>query len=275
MRYLIVLACVVALACGDRMGAYNDMKRKLDKYNLFTQCFGDKATLQYFQSIKEANDYCKENPSGEDYLNAIDGLTADEELFDSLRGLLDSPAVGRFARNKRDTVEEELKEEVAEHREEMRAKVDRLSCVLKKMKWLDEKGEIKTWAYEDLKSYMVKTPIGKDDEMLQKMSNMFQDCYDISEAWPQTMLDRHPLMKIFGRKKIYFECRSKGLIEVCYKWQLYQGMKLSYGIDTADTDLGLYGDKFEQAKSAWILGFEHLDEEYKFVNDFFWSQNRD
>ena len=45
---------------------------------------------------------------------------------------------------------------------------------------------------------------------------------EIISAWPQKNLDRNPLMKVFGRKRVFFECRDRGLVEVCYKWQFYE-----------------------------------------------------
>jgi len=262
MKCLVVLlCCLVALgSTNTRMGAYNDMKRKVDKYNLFSQCFGAKSTHEYYKAINDANESCKEHG------NSVDG---DD-------GLVGNPVFERFARSKRSIDLEDLKESIPEHTLEVKSSVERLGCVLRKMNYLDSDSNLKVWAYEDLKKAMAASPVGSDDEMMHKMANMYKDCKDIAEAWPQTMLDRHPYMAKYGRKKIYLECRHKGEMELCYKWQIYQGMKMEHGIDTGSAGLSLGGDKFEQAKVAWVMAFEHNeDEEGKFVNDFFWSQNRD
>jgi len=274
MKNLIILSCcLLALGSASRMGAYNDMKKKIDKYNLFTQCFGAKNTHHYYKSINDANKFCKENENSVDS-NAIDSFTADD--FENMKGLLDSPAFGRFDRSKRSLALEDLKANIPEHMLEMKAVVSRLRCVLKKMHYIDEDNNIKTWEFENMKKMLAESPIGKDDEFLHKMHNMYTDCKEISQAWPQTMLDRHPLMAKYGRKKIYLECRYKGEMELCYKWQIYQGMKMEFGIDAGATELGLPGDKFEQAKMAMVMGFEHNDDVAdKYISDFFWSQNRD
>jgi len=184
--------------------------------------------------------------------------------------------MGKFNRQKRNAAALEFfKVLVDEHRAEMKSKMTRLGCVLKKMEMIEANGEIKVWDYDALKPYVEKTPAGKDDDFLRKLADMYSDCREIAAAWPQKMLDRHPLTKLYGRKKIYFECLLKGEMELCYKYQMYEALKMQFQVDTATTNLGFQGDKFEQAKSAWLLGFEHRDEEFKFVNDFFWSQNRD
>lgn len=271
MRGLLVLVCLAAVASADRMGSYHDMKLKFDRYNLFSVCFGPKISYEYFKSLRDANEHCKNNAAGKDFFN-VDPLTADDD-FMNMRGLLDMPEMGRFSRNKRDV--SKFQEIVAEHKEDMNARLARLTCVLKKMGVMDQDNNINLWTYEVMKAKLGDTPIGKDEEALQKMATMISDCKDISDSWPQTMLDRHPLMKVYGRKKIFFECRDKGLVEVCYKWQFYEAMKNAYGIDTATEDLGLYGDKFDQAKAAYLQAFEHMDEPSKYAIDFFWSPERE
>ena len=79
---------------------------------------------------------------------------------------------------------------------------------------------------------------------------------------------------------ILYNCNStnysrKAQAQYIKHFFLLQALKMQFQIDIGTTNLGFHGDKFEQAKSAWLLAFEHRDEEYKFVNDFFWSQNRD
>jgi len=274
MRKLLILICVVALSSGDRMGAYQDVKKKFDKFNLFAQCFGNRAVTEHYKHVEEANAYCAEHAEVDDSLNAIDSFT-DEEL-DSLKSLVDSPAMGKFNRQKRNAAAvESFKAQVDDHRAEMKSKMTRMGCVLKKMEMVDEDGEIKVWDYDLLKLIVGKTPAGSDDDFVRKLADMYSDCNDIAAAWPQKMLDRHPLTKLYGRKKIYFECMVKGEMELCYKYQMYEALKMQFQIDIGTTNLGFHGDKFEQAKSAWLLAFEQRDEEYKFVNDFFWSQNRD
>jgi len=269
---LLLFVCLAAVASADRMGSYHDMKLKFDRYNLFTVCFGPKITYQYFKQIRDANENCKNEAVDVDVFSLVDPLTADDDLM-NMRGLLGMSEMGRFSRNKRDV--SEFKEIVSEHKSVTNAKLGRLSCVLKKMGVLDQDNNFNMWTFEVMKAKMADTPIGKDDEALRRMESMISDCKDISEAWPQKNLDRNPLLKVFGRKRIYFECRDRGLVEVCYKWQFYEAMKNAYGIDTATDEIGLYGDKFDKAKAAYLHAFEHMDEASKYVIDFFWSPERE
>jgi len=233
--------------------------------------------LQIFKAIK----FCQANPSSHPKFDSP--LTDDD--WQDLTGFVDSPAMARFLpenRRRRDTTDD-LKEEIQESREELMKNLGLLGCALNKINFLDLSTNEINVDHLDMdmfRKYFVDAPedsAGKDEEFLQKLVYMLQDCKSISDNWPQTALDRHPMMAAHGRKKVFFECMFKSEEELCYKWQSFKAIQqtLEQINDGGLSDLGLHGDKFEQAKTAWLTHYtRRMDDGVRFVMDFFWSRHR-
>merc|ERR1711872_744590 len=99
-----------------------------------------------------------------------------------------------------------------------------------------------------------------------------QDCYKISQNWPQASLNRSPMKKIFGRHMIFFKCAHKKEMQMCAKAQMLQWLETIYGTDPEykPEDHGLPEDKYDAAVSIMVLDNAYSPEE-KFVVDFFWG----
>jgi len=274
----LIICSLLSVGWSTNIESWSIMKAKFDRYNLYSKCYGEKFVYEYNKDISKAYDYCKKNPSEVAKFNKGSPFTDDD--WRDLSGLVESPAVARFLphdRSRRDA--SDLKEEIEEQKQEIMKKIGMLGCVLTKLHLMkDNQIDISHLTTDVLGEYFSDAPpntAGTDKDFIQKFVNMIQDCKAISDNWPQAMLNRHPMMAAHGRKKIFFECMFKGEEEICYKWQAYNAMKNFFRIDTGTEDLGAGGDKFEQAKTAWLTNWEHeMDDEKRFVMDFFWSRHR-
>ena len=84
-----------------------------------------------------------------------------------------------------------------------------LTCVLTKMDMLDSNLQVNMKAYTDdlwTKMDLSQTMAGEDPEWRQMLENEYKDCYDIARSFPQTALNKNPLMKVFGRHMVFFKC---------------------------------------------------------------------
>jgi len=275
----LILCSVLSLGWSTTIESWSMMKSKFDRYNLMSMCYGKDVLAAHNAFIFKSIKFCQANPSEHPKFDSP--LTEDD--WQDLSGLVDSPAMARFLpgnRRRRDA--SDLKEEIAEQREELMKNLGLLGCTLNKMNFLDlSKNEIEVdhLNMDMFRNYFTKAPAdsaGKDEEFLQKLVYMIQDCKAISDSWPQQALDRHPFMAAHGRKKVFFECMFKSEEELCYKWQSFVALDRTMKAINGDmSDLGLLGDKFEQSKSAWLTHYtRHMDEGVRFVMDFFWSRNR-
>ena len=50
-------------------------------------------------------------------------------------------------------------------------------------------------------------------------------------------------------------------------------MKFFHGLDTGSVDLGLPGNKYDNAMMAGIIMYERAPKEMQFIDDFFWSRD--
>lgn len=260
-------------------------KNKIDKFNLFSTCFGAEPAKMYHNTIMKACHYCMDIKTPNALFNEVDSLSNNE--VEVLKGLLSNPALAQLLmassnlrRNKREVGMEMsgvdirmLKDNIEEHKMEMMTKIGNLTCVLTQMELLTADGDInmEAFSYNSLKKHMTENA-GKDNEFLKAMATGYSDCYDISRNWPQSTLNRHPLMKAYGRQKVFLHCMSKCEEKMCYKWQMYSGMKAFHGLDTADVDLGIPGNKFDAATGAYMVMHENAPKEMQFIDDFFWSR---
>jgi len=282
---LLLLAC---LASGSIAMMDAKMKGKVDTWNLYSTCFGSELASAYYMGILKSCHYCMNIAPPTDLFNEVDNLSDNE--VEVLKGLLSNPALAQLLmassnlrRNKREIgapISSEklnmLKDNIAHHKMEMMTKIGNLTCVLTQMKFLTADGDINmdAFSYNTMeKLFGGSNAAGGDDDFLKALATGYSDCYDISRSWPQSSLDRHPLMKAYGRQKVFLHCIFKTETKMCYKWQLYEGMRKFHGLDTGDVDLGIPGNKFEAAAGAWMVGYETAPKEMQFVDDFFWARH--
>ena len=124
-----------------------------------------------------------------------------------------------WGRNKRQAVEgllqpteEDFKEflmDFDEFKGDVASMMGNLTCVLTKMDMLDSNLQVNMKAYsEDLwnKMDLSQTMAGEDPEWRQMLVDEYKDCYDIARSFPQSALNKNPLMKVFGRHMVFFKC---------------------------------------------------------------------
>lgn len=258
-----------------------DTKGMMDKYNLFVSCFGERSTKEYYKAIMNSCHYCMDEATPNALFNEVESLSGNE--VEVLKGLLSNPALAQLImastnlrRNKRevDLDLDELRDNIEHHKMEMMTKIGNLTCVLNQMKVLNADGNINmdAYSYRTLKQLLTEEA-GRDDDFIRAMETGYSDCNEISQSWPQATLNRHPLMKAYGRQKVFLHCMHKLEEKMCYKWKVYKGMKEMYGLDTGKVDLGIPGNKFEAAMGAFIVKHENAPKEMKFVENFFWGRS--
>lgn len=288
-----------------------NMMHKLNKYNLLANCFGSEMMAEWSLKQYKAMEFCQSIQSPM-FSGPASGLKPFPEInieqINALRGLLSNPALssllgsantkqnqrweevwGQFLnRNKRaaeggllEVTEEDREEfmmDMADFKESMMAKMSNLSCVLTQLEMLDGAGEINMdhFSYETMSQQMGNTPAGKDSLFVRKMADSFSDCHDISRAWPQKSLDRHPLTKKHGRHMIFFECSKKAKVMNCVKFQMHQYLETFYGAheDKDMAHMSMPGDKYDKAMMAVKVMMETASPEEKFVDNFFWGKSK-
>merc|ERR1712008_647403 len=106
-----------------------------------------------------------------------------------------------------------------------RRKMSNLTCVLQKMTMLTEDMEVNMEFYttgltgetdpELGLAFDDEESVAIDPEWRQKMSDSYQDCFDLSQNFPQSTIGRQPFRRIFGRRMIFFRCAAKMEKQVC------------------------------------------------------------
>jgi len=266
------------------MGVPKDMKDMIDYYNLYATCFGQQAMAEYMIGIKEATKVCMNIPSPLGLLEELAQLENDVEGGSLDELLKNNPVFNKILGRERRQIDnglideedlDKLKSSIADHKTKMLSKIGNLTCVLAQMEILNGDGTINIEAFsaDNMKELLEGYGgAGDDDEFVQALATSYQDCYDISNNWPQSNLDRHPMMQAFGRQHIYLMCTHKMEEKLCYKYQMYQGLKTFYGLDTGDVDVGLPGNKFDAATGAMMVMHETYSDEQKFIDKFFWTR---
>ena len=307
----LVILSVLGVLCGSATAGHSvDMKimGKLNHYNLMANCFGHDKMAEFSVKLYKAMEFCEaiQSPmfSGSGAASGVrpfPAITTDQ--IQALRGLLNNPALsnllapsaqnsgwekawGQFLnRNRRgadglldvDAEDEmEFMEDLEMFKDSMMTKMGNLSCVLTQMEMLDGAGEINMdhYSYTNLMSYLRDTPAGQDPTFVRKLADGMSDCYDISRAWPQKSLDRHPMTKKHGRHMIFFECAKKCKKMNCVKFQMFQYLEAFYGEHQDEKDYGMPGDKYDQSLMAVKVMADTASPEETFVDDFFWGKSK-
>jgi hypothetical protein len=275
----IVIVFVACLATGSMAMLDQNTKDMMNKFNLYSMCFGKEAAKKHYKSIMEACHYCMDVSTPNALFNEVDSLSGNE--VEVLKGLLSNPALAQLImastnlrRNKREVDLNELKDNIQDHKMEMMTKIGNLTCVLTQMKVLTADGNINmdSFSYSALKAKKMENA-GRDDDFVRAMETGLSDCNAISQSWPQKTLDRHPLMAAYGRQCVFFECMHKIKEKMCYQWCLYEGVKEMHGIDTGRVDLGIPGNKFDVATGVHMVMHENAPKEMRFVEKFFWGKS--
>ena len=242
LRFLTIAAVAICASASD--GMMKKIHQDMMVFNSMSACWG-KGNMVYFKvAMKEAMESCmQENHSGllkpanpilsllNQNANTLPFPVNNNNPFQSLPA--PAPSKNPFkssnlnlgawqnlwGRNKREATEgllqpteEDFKEflmDFEDFKGDVASKMGNLTCVLKKMNALDDNLQINMKEYtEDFwsKVDLSQTMAGEDPEWRNMLITGYKDCYDIARSWPQSTLNRNPLMKVFGRHMVFFKC---------------------------------------------------------------------
>jgi len=269
---LVASVASTSMASVSLMGLNAEMKDMLNTYNLYATCLGPEFAAGYMMNIQKAGEYCMAQEVPAPLIAELSNLLSTDGSF-SLAKLIRSKRQVDIGLSEQKV--NELTSQVTEHKLEMLTVLGNFSCALTQMGILTEDGEINMdmFTFDAAKEFLGNSLIGEDDEAIRAMSTGIQDCNEVATAWPESTLERNPLMKAFGRRKVFLTCMLKVQDGLCYKRQLYEGLKAFQKLDTAEVDLGIPGNKFDQAAGAWQVMMHHGGPEMKMINDFFWTRS--
>merc|ERR1712038_1542441 len=145
------------------------------------------------------------------------------------------------------------------------SKMSNLTCVLSKMKMLTED----FWKDID----MSQTLAAEDPVWRQMLVDGYNDCYDIARSFPQSALNKNPIMKVFGRHMVFFKCTKKVESHCCGMACASHMLETMYG-NTDNYDWSQYGlpnNKYERAAMSMKVMYGTSSPEEAFVHNFFYA----
>merc|ERR1711874_915572 len=235
MRSLVALSLVLAVAAGDMMlkkkihhdmmvdasqamcwGQGNMFYWKLAMMNAVEECHTGQQS-----NIKPANPFAQLNKPRNPFQSANAFPKRPTVNPDSLKSILFS----NFERNKRqadgliEVTEEDFAEflgDFSDFKDGVASKMSNLTCVLSKMNMLDA-------------DYQVNLKMFTEDFWK-----------DIAMSFPQSALNKNPIMKVFGRHMVFFKCTKKVDAHGCGMAQAAHMLETLYG-STDNYDWSQYG----------------------------------
>merc|ERR1711997_653643 len=306
MRSLVALTLVLAVAAGDMM-----LKKKIHQdmmiMNSQAMCWGHGNTMYYKMAMMQALEECQGGhssnikptspfaqlnrpqnpfqtlPSPIQAKNPFSGNSFNKKPTvnpDSLKSILFS----NFDRRKRqadgliEVTEEDFAEFLADFsdfKDDVASKMSNLTCVLSKMKMLDSNYQVnlKTYTEDFWKDVdLSQTLAGEDPVWRQMMIDGYSDCYDIAKSFPQSALNKNPIMKVFGRHMVFFKCTKKVESHCCGMACASHMLETMYG-NTDNYDWSQYGlpnNKYERAAMTMKVMYSTPTPEEAFVHNFFY-----
>ena len=293
----------VLVSAGDPVE--EKVMQHINKWNLLSNCWGTENMIKYSVAQHQAIEFCGQvqAPLFPNSLDNIRPFPIPGQQLDALRQLLSNPALasllapqgytpyfndvaaGSFGGRRKRAVDGGLLKPTAEDKQEfmndyqdflstMKTKIGNLTCVMTQMKMLDAAGNINLRHYtEDAWALVAGAGAAKDPVFVKKMKDGFTDCYQISQAWPQQSLDRHPIFKKYGRHMIFFTCAMKVETKMCTQFQVKEWLELLYGPIDPNMFPEVGGDKYDAAMLGMKVLMHGQSEEEQCVEDFFWGKS--
>merc|ERR1712203_434414 len=306
MRSLVALSLVLAVAAGDMMlkkkihhdlmvmssqamcwGKGNTMYYKIAMMNALEECMGGhtsntKPSSPFAQLNKPQNPF-QTLPAQIQAKNPFSGNSFAKKARvnpDSLKSILFS----NFDRRKRqadgliEVTEEDFAEflgDFSDFKDDVASKMSNLTCVLSKLNMLDDNYQV------NLKSYtgdfwrdvdLSQTLAGEDPVWRKMMIDGYTDCYDIAKSFPQSALNKNPIMKVFGRHMVFFKCTKKVEAHCCGMACANHMLETMYGpSDNFDwNQYGMSNNKYERAAMTMKVMYSTASPEEAFVHNFFY-----
>merc|ERR1712223_908052 len=156
------------------------------------------------------------------------------------------------------------------------SKTSNPTCVLSKMNMLDADYQVnlKMFTEDFWKDIdMSQTLAAQDPVWRQMLVDGYNDCYDIARSFPQSALNKNPIMKVFGRRMVFFKCTKKVDAHGCGMAQAAHMLETLYGsTDNFDwSSYGLPNNKYERAAMSMKVMYGTSSPEEAFVHNFFYA----
>jgi len=307
MKSLLAVTLLVAVASGDMM------KKKIHHdmmiMNSQAMCWGKGNMMYYKLAMMKAMEECEGGHSSNiKPTNPFSQLTTANNPFQTLPSpvsnpfksnskpfaRLNKPSVNANAlkdllfnnfRNKRqaegliEVTEEdftEFLEDFEDFKDNVASKMSALTCVLAKLNMLDSNLQVNLKAYTDdfwNQIDLSQTLAGEDPVWRKMMNDGHNDCYDIARSFPQSALNKNPIMKVFGRHMVFFKCTKKVEAHCCGMAQANHMIETLYGSNDGGYDWsqnGLPNNKYERAAMYMKVQYGTATPEEKFVHNFFY-----
>jgi hypothetical protein len=304
MRSLVALTLVLAVASGDMMmmkkihqdmammnsqamcwGQGNMMYYKMAMMNALEECMGGhtsntKPSSPFAQLNKPSNPF-QTLPAQIQAKNPFSGNQFKKARVnpDSLKSILFSNFDSRRKRQADgliEVTEEDFAEflgDFSDFKDDVASKMSNLTCVLSKMNMLDSNYQVNLKAYtEDFwkDADLSQSLAGEDPVWRQMMIDGYTDCYDIAKSFPQSALNKNPIMKVFGRHMVFFKCTKKVEAHCCGMACANHMLETMYG-NTDNFDWSQYGlpnNKYERAAMSMKVMYGTASPEEEFVHNF-------
>merc|ERR1711992_427271 len=120
---------------------------------------------------------------------------------------------------------------------------------------------------------MSQSLAAEDPVWRQMLVDGYNDCYDIAWSFPQSALNKNPIMKVFGRHMVFFKCTKKVDAHGCGMAQAAHMLETLYG-STDNFDWASYGlpnNKYERAAMSMKVMYGTSSPEEAFVHNFFYA----
>merc|ERR1712038_1739185 len=311
MRSLVAVTFLLAVASGDEMKKkiHQDMMIMSNQ----AMCWGKGNMLYFKLALMKAMEECEGGHSSTTKpANPFAQLTSSNSPFQSLPAPINNPFKSNnnpFAgardsvktstinanalkdllfnnfRSKRqaegliEVTEEdfaEFLEDFDEFKDHVASKMSTLTCVLVKMNMLDSNFQVNLKGYTDdfwNQIDLSQTLAGQDPTWRQMVTDGFKDCYDIARSFPQSALNKNPIMKVFGRHMVFFKCTRKVEAHGCGMAQAAHMLETLYGsTDNFDwSSYGLPNNKYERAAMSMKVMYGTSSPEEAFVHNFFYA----
>ena len=162
-----------------------------------------------------------------------------------------------------------------EFKDDVASKMSNLTCVLSKLNMLDADYQVNLKLYtEDFwrDADLSQTLAGEDPTWRQMMIDGYSDCYDIAKSFPQSALNKNPIMKVFGRHMVFFKCTKKVEAHCCGMACANHMLETMYGpSDNFDwNQYGMSNNKYERAAMTMKVMYSTASPEEAFVHNFFY-----
>jgi len=292
MKVLCLLALVAFVKSSDELA--EEVMNKINLYNCRVKCWGQANVDKYTAAQIASTEKCMQMEPSFDVEAALRPqsnpfTTLPQQINNPFKKLLTNNLsdLKSLWRNKRaakssgllETDESDIidfLQDFAHWGKTLASSIGNLTCVLQDLGYMTEDREVNIDSYlnfaED-ESFDISLSYAKDPAFLKKMQDGYSDCYEISQSWPASSLNRNPLTKVFGRQHIFFKCAHKLETKLCAMGQMVEWLEKLYGKDPNEdpSDFGLPKDRYDAAAISIAVLDNAATPEEKFLDNFFWG----